>query len=214
LENDLSLLVGLTGGMGSGKTLASSFFHELGAYIIDADIICRKLVEPGQPALKEITDIFGEDIIDKSGNLNRKELGQLVFCDPNQREKLENILHPKVFECEKLEYNAICKINPKALVIVDAALLIESENHREMDRVIVINSDEKIRIQRILSRGKWNKNEVVARLKNQMSSTEKIKYADFVLDNNRDKMHLKEQVEILYANLCLLASENISKTTL
>ena len=210
----MSLLVGLTGGMGSGKTLASSFFHELGAYIIDADIICRKLVEPGQPALKEITDIFGEDIIDKSGNLNRKELGQLVFCDPNQREKLENILHPKVFECEKLEYNAICKINPKALVIVDAALLIESENHREMDRVIVINSDEKIRIQRILSRGKWNKNEVVARLKNQMSSTEKIKYADFVLDNNRDKMHLKEQVEILYANLCLLASENISKTTL
>ena len=210
----MSLLVGLTGGMGSGKTLASSFFHELGAYIIDADIICRKLVEPGQPTLKEITDSFGEDIIDKSGNLNRKELGQLVFCDPNQREKLENILHPKVFECEKLEYNAICKINPKALVIVDAALLIESGNHREMDRVIVINSDEKIRIQRILSRGKWNKNEVVARLKNQMSSTEKIKYADFVLDNNRDKMHLKEQVEILYANLCLLASENISKTTL
>ena len=94
----MSLLVGLTGGMGSGKTLASSFFHELGAYIIDADIICRKLVEPGQPALKEITDIFGEDIIDKSGNLNRKELGQLIFCDPNQREKLENILHPKVFE--------------------------------------------------------------------------------------------------------------------
>ena len=99
----MSLLVGLTGGMGSGKTLASSFFHELGAYIIDADIICRKLVEPGQPALKEITDSFGEDIIDKSGNLNRKELGQLVFCDPNEREKLENILHPKVFECEKLE---------------------------------------------------------------------------------------------------------------
>ena len=214
MENDLSLLVGLTGGMGSGKTLASSFFHELGAYIIDADIICRKLVEPGQPALKEIADSFGKDIIDKSGNLNRKELGQLVFCNSNQREKLENILHPKVFECEKLEYNAICKINPKALVIVDAALLIESENHREMDRVIVINSDEKIRIQRILSRGKWNNNEVVARLKNQMSSTEKIKYADFVLDNNRDKMHLKEQVEILYANLCLLASENISKTTL
>ena len=210
----MSLLVGLTGGMGSGKTLASSFFHEFGAYIIDADIICRKLVEPGKPALKEITDSFGKDIIDKSGNLNRKELGQLVFCDPNQREKLENILHPKVFECEKLEYNAICKINPKALVMVDAALLIESGNHREMDRVIVINSDEKIRIQRILSRGKWNKNEVVARLKNQMSSTEKIKYADFVLDNNRDKMHLKEQVEILYANLCLLASENISKTTL
>ena len=214
MENDLSLLVGLTGGMGSVKTLASSFFHELGAHIIDADIICRKLVEPGKPALKEIADSFGKGIIDKSGNLNRKELGQLVFCDPNQREKLENILHPKVFECEKLEYNAICKINPKALVIVDAALLIESGNHREMDRIIVINADEKIRIQRILSRGKWNNNEIVARLKNQMSITEKIKYADFVLENSREKIHLKEQVEFLYAKLCLLASENISKTTL
>ena len=100
------------------------------------------------------------------------------------------------------------------MVIVDAALLIESGNHREMDRVIVINSDEKIRIQRILSRGKWNNEEVAARLKNQMPSAEKIKYADFVLENSGGKMHLKEQVEFLYANLCLLASENISKTTL
>ena len=209
----MSLLVGLTGGMGSGKTLASSFFHELGAYIIDADIICRKLVEPGQPALKEIVDSFGKDIIDKSGNLNRKELGQLVFCDPNQREKLENILHPKVFECEKLEYKAICRINPKALVIVDAALLIESENHKNMDKVIVINADENIRIQRILSRGKWNHKEIVARLKNQMPNEEKIKYADFVLENSKDKRHLKEQVKKIYTNLCLLASENISKIT-
>ena len=74
MESDLSLLVGLTGGMGSGKTLASSFFHELGAHIIDADLICRKLVEPGQPALQEITDYFGKLIIDKSGNLNRNKL--------------------------------------------------------------------------------------------------------------------------------------------
>ena len=214
MENDLSLLVGLTGGMGSGKTLASSFFHELGAYIIDADIICRKLVEPGQPALKEIADSFGKDIIDKFGKLDRKKLGQLIFCDPNQKERLENILHPKVFECEKLDYKAICKINPKALVIVDAALLIESGNHKEMDKLIVINADEKVRIQRILSRGKWNYEEVIVRLKNQMPSAKKIKYADFVLENSMDKMHLKEQVEILHANLCLLASENISKTTL
>jgi len=211
LESDLSLLVGLTGGMGSGKTLASSFFHELGAHIIDADLICRKLVEPGQPALQEITDYFGKLIIDKSGNLNRNKLGQLVFCDSKKREKIENILHPKVFKVEKLNYKAICKINPKALVIVDAALLIESANYKEMDKVILINADEKIRIQRILSRGKWNHEEIVARLKSQMPNEEKIKYADFVLENSKDKTYLKEQVKNLYTKLCLLASENISK---
>ena len=209
----MSLLVGLTGGMGSGKTLASSFFHELGAHIIDADLICRKLVEPGQPALKEIADNFGKLIIDKSGNLNRNKLGQLVFCDSKKREKLENILHPKVFEVEKLNYKAICKLNPKALVIVDAALLIESANHKNMDKVIVINADEKIRIQRILSQGKWNHEEIVARLKNQMPNDEKIKYADFVLENSKDKKQLKEQVKKIYTNLCLLAPENISKIT-
>ena len=213
MESDLSLLVGLTGGMGSGKTLASSFFHELGAHIIDADLICRKLVEPGQPALQEITDYFGKLIIDKSGNLNRNKLGQLVFCDSKKREKIENILHPKVFKVEKLNYKAICKINPKALVIVDAALLIESANYKEMDKVILINADEKIRIQRILSRGKWNHEEIVARLKSQMPNEEKIKFADFVLENSKDKRHLKEQVKKIYTNLCLLASENISKTT-
>ena len=213
MEIDLSLLVGLTGGMGSGKTLASSFFHELGAHIIDADLICRKLVEPGQPALQEITDYFGKLIIDKSGNLNRNKLGQLVFCDSKKREKIENILHPKVFKVEKLNYKAICKINPKALVIVDAALLIESANYKEMDKVILINADEKIRIQRILSRGKWNHEEIVARLKSQMPNEEKIKYADFVLENSKDKTYLKEQVKNLYTKLCLLASENISKIT-
>ncbi|MED5353869.1 MAG: dephospho-CoA kinase, partial [Nitrospinota bacterium] len=114
---------------------------------------------------------------------------------------------------EKLNYKAICKINPKALVIVDAALLIESANYKEMDKVILIDADEKIRIQRILSRGKWKHEEIVARLKSQMPNEEKIKYADFVLENSKDKTYLKEQVKNLYTKLCLLASENISKIT-
>ncbi len=149
----MSLLVGLTGGMGSGKTLASSFFQELGAHILDADLICRKLVEPGQPALQEISDSFGKDIIDTSGNLDRKKLGQLVFCDSPKKDKLESILHPRVFEFEKNEYKTICQKNPKALVIVDAALLIESVYFKEMDKVIGVNSDEETRIKRILSLG-------------------------------------------------------------
>ena len=207
----MSLLVGLTGGMGSGKSLASTFFQELGAYIIDADLICRKLMEPGQPAMKEIFQKFGNDIIDNSGILNRKRLGQLIFYDSKKKKVLENILHPKVFEIEKFDYKSICKVNPEALVIVDAALLIESENYKNMDKIVVVVSDEKTRIKRILSRGKWNYDEVVARLKNQMKSEEKIKYADFILDNSKNKGHLKEQIKMLFTKLSILASENNSK---
>ncbi|MBC8282656.1 MAG: dephospho-CoA kinase, partial [Nitrospinae bacterium] len=98
---------------------------------------------------------------------------------------------------------------PKALVIVDAALLIESGNFKEMDKVIVVNSDEETRIKRILSRGEWSHDEVVARLKNQMPSEEKIKYADFVLENSIDKEELREQVKNLHTKLSLLASTNI-----
>ena len=100
----MSLLVGITGGMGSGKTLAAAIFLEFGAYILDADIICRKLVEPGQPAFKEISKSFGKNIINKFGNLDRKKLAQVIFSDSKKKKELENILHPRVFEFEKLEY--------------------------------------------------------------------------------------------------------------
>ncbi len=205
-------MVGLTGGMGSGKTLAASIFQDFGAHILDADLICRKLVEPGQPALKEISATFGEKIIDKFGRLDRKKLAQVIFGDLNKKNELENILHPRVFEVEKREYKTICQKYPKALVIVDAALLIESRNYKEMDKVIVINTDEKTQINRVIARSGWSHDEVVARIKNQMPIKEKIKYADFVLENSLDEAYLRNQVKKLYTELSLLAAENIEKT--
>jgi len=201
----LSLLVGLTGGMGSGKTLASSYFRNLGSYIIDADLICQKLVEPNQPAFNDIIVKFGHHIIDQLGNLNRKKLAELVFCDSVKRKELENILHPRVFDIEKKQYKNICKNDPNALVIVDAALLIESGNYKIMDKVVVISANEKIRIKRILSTSHWSYDEVIARLNNQMPSEEKIKYADFVLDNSLDKTHLNKQVNSLFTKLNSIA---------
>lgn len=205
----MSLLVGLTGGMGSGKTLAASMFHELGAHILDADLICRKLVEPGQPALKEISDKFGPNVLDESGGLDRKKLAELIFSDCNKKKELENILHPKVFEFEKLEYKTISQKHPKAVVIVDAALLIESGNYKEMDKVIVVNTDEQTQINRVLNRSGWNHEEVVLRIKNQMPSNEKIKYADYILENIGDETHLRKNIDDLYSKLSLLAKENV-----
>ncbi len=204
----MSLLVGITGGMGSGKTLAASIFHELGAHILDADVICRKLVEPGQPALKEISECFGKSIIDEFGNLDRKKLAQLIFYDPKKKNDLENILHPRVFEFENLEYKNISQKHPKALVMIDAALLIESGNYKKMDKVIVVKASKKTQIERVLTQSGWDHDEAVARMNNQMPITEKIKYADFVLDNSLDKASLRKKVKDLYIKLSFFAAKN------
>ena len=203
----MSLLVGVTGGMGSGKTLVAAIFLEFGAYILDADAICRKLVEPGQPALKEISESFGKTIVNKLGNLDRKKLAQVIFGDLKKKKELENILHPRVFEFEKLEYKNICQRDPKALVIIDAALLIESGNYMKMDKVIVVNTDRKTQIERVMGRTGWNWDEVVARIDNQMPIKEKIKYADFILDNFSDKISLRKKVKDLYEKLSFMALE-------
>ena len=203
----MSLLVGITGGMGSGKTLVAGNFLKFGAYILDADAICRKLVEPGQPALKEISESFGKTIIDEFGKLDRKKLAQVIFGDLKKKKELENILHPRVFEFEKLEYKNICQRDPKALVIIDAALLIESGNYMKMDKVIVVNTDRKTQIERVIDRTGWDRDEVVARIDNQMPIKEKIKYADFILDNFSDKISLRKKVKDLYEKLSFMALE-------
>ena len=213
MEQELSLLVGLTGGMGSGKTLAASFFKQLGAFILDADLICRKLVEPEQPAYREISENFGKEVFTASGNLDRKRLANIIFKNPQKKEILEGILHPKVFEIEELKYEAIRKKHPNAVVILDAALLIESGNYKKMDKVIVVNSDEKNRIDRIIARTQMSQDEVITRINNQMPSEEKVRYADFVLENLLDKDNLRSKVKDIHVKLSLLAKENVKKTT-
>ena len=197
----MSLLVGLTGGMGSGKSLAAKFFAEQGAQIIDADQISRDLVRPGQPALKEIVNSFGDSILDSDGKLNRVELAKIIFENTDKKSELEGILHPKVIKKEQEEYFNICANNPSAIVIIDAALLIESGNYKNVDKVIVVQSDEEQQVQRILSRGNQSYEQAIARIKNQMSFEEKSQYADFILDNRAQPEDLRRKVQELYAKL-------------
>jgi dephospho-CoA kinase len=197
----VSLLVGLTGGMGSGKSLAAKFFAEQGAHIIDADQLSRELVRPGQLALKEIVDVFGEFILDSSGNLDRDVLAKIIFEDTEKKSTLESILHPKVIVREQEEYLSISARDPSAIVIVDAALLIESGNYKNVDKVIVVQSREEQQVQRILSRGSQSYDQAVARIKNQMSFEEKSKYADYILDNQSQPEDLRQKVQEIYAKL-------------
>ena len=201
----MALMVGLTGGMGSGKSTVAEMFRELGAYIIDADKICRTLVEPDQPAWKEIVKNFGKDILLKDRTLNRAKLADIIFNDPNQKKNLEAILHPKVFAEERSVFEKITKKNPGALIIIDAALLIESGNHRKVNKVVVVASHTKTRIQRILDRSQFSREDIQRRIQSQMDLKEKIKVADYVLDNNAGLADLKNQVGALYKDLQFLA---------
>ena len=201
----MSVLVGLTGCMGAGKSLAASFFLKQGAYIIDADAICRELVKPGKPAWKEIYDTFGSEYFNPDDSLNRKKIAALIFENNNKRVALEAILHHRVFVEEKVRYHSYQKKYPNAVVIIDAALLIESGNHKITDRIIVINSNEELQIQRVIKRSTESRESVKKRLDQQMPLEEKLKYADYILYNESDQKYLKTQVFDLYLELLKLS---------
>ncbi len=132
----MGLLVGLTGTMGSGKSTTASILKKMGAFNIDADALCRDLVQPNRPAWKEVVQAFGEKILQGNDQeIDRGKLAQIVFNDKAKKKQLENILHPRVIKEEKKVAEQIFKDHPEAIVIVEAALLIESGNHRRMDKI-------------------------------------------------------------------------------
>ncbi len=191
----------MTGGIGSGKSTAAKMFKKKGAYILDADLICRELVEPGKPALREIQDHFGEKVIRQDGQLDRPELSRIVFDDPSKKKALEDILHPKVFEEEKNRYEVLRQKEGPVLVFVDAALLIESGNYRNMDKNIVVTCSDEERIERLLKRDTLTKEEILKRIKNQAPLSKKIKFADYVLENSHDIQSLELEIEKVYTEL-------------
>jgi len=197
----VSLLVGLTGSMGSGKTRAASLFRQLGAYTLDADAVCLALVKPREPAWREIVERFGNEILQADETLNRTELAKIVFTDPAKKRALESILHPRVFMEEQKFYNDIRSRQPDALVIIDAALLIESGNHKEMDKVIVVSCGQDEQIRRLLARGGWSREDIEKRLRSQMKVEDKIKLADYVIHNDGSLENLATQVESVFHEL-------------
>ena len=201
----MSILIGLTGNIGSGKSLAASYFKELGAYIIDADLISRQLVAPHQPAWKEIVDKFGDEYLNPDKTLNRSKLAVEVFQNHKKRHVLEVILHHRVIAEEKKIYSDHQKINPEAVVIIDSALLIESQNYKNVAKVIIVQSTQELQIQRVVKRDGQSRTSVKSRLETQMSLEEKLKYADYVIDNTRGRDLLKSQVNRLYSEFKSLA---------
>ena len=179
------LLVGLTGGIATGKSLVSEILRGLGAYIIDADKIAREVVEPQKPAWLEIVEFFGKDIINKDRTINRKRLGEIVFNDPLKKRKLEEIVHPRVIEEENRMLKEYLNIKPDGIVIIDAALLIEAGSHKRVDKLIVVYADKETQTKRLMERDGLSRTDAEKKIASQLPLDKKVKMADFVIDNSK-----------------------------
>jgi dephospho-CoA kinase len=199
------LRVGLTGGIATGKTTVSQLFVQCGAHLIDADVLARKAVAPGQPALREIVASFGPGMLAANGTLNRDRVADIVFKDLRQRARLEAIIHPYVFAQEERRCQEIVAKDPHAVVIFDAALLIETGAYKNKDRVIVVTADEPTQLSRLMSRNNLTDAQARERIGAQMPLSEKIKVADYVIDGTLPIEQLAEEATRIYRLLKQLA---------
>ncbi len=198
------LLVGLTGGIAGGKTVVAGEFLRLGAYVIDADKLAHQVMQPGEPAYGSIVDCFGPRILTENQEIDRAKLGDLVFTDKELLDKLNKIVHPLVLQEEKKRIARITEQDSKAIIVLDVPLLIEVSHHKDMDRVIVVTVTLDKQIQRLLKKGLTNPK---ARIAAQLPLAEKLKYADFVIDNNGSLEQAYLQVRDIFSQLKNIAND-------
>jgi len=189
-------VLGLTGGIGSGKSMVASMFTQLGADVIDADQLAREVVEPGQPALKEIATAFGKDILLPDGRLNRGKLGRIIFADPVARGTLNAITHPRIRE--RMDAEIAARRSRPGVLVVDIPLLYENHRTRAVEAVIVVWVDQKTQLRRLNERGGLTVEEARKRIAAQMPLDEKRARADVVIDNSGSRENTRRQVEAIY----------------
>jgi dephospho-CoA kinase len=195
------LLVGLTGGIATGKSTVSAMFRALGCVIIDADLLAREVVEPGEPALADIVRDFGSGILTSDGRLDRQALGAVVFGDAARRQRLEAITHPRIRERFARRLESLADERFDGIVIFDAAVIVESGNWKTMDRLVVVVADDATQIARLQARDGISREEALRRIGSQMPLSEKAKLAHYVIDNSGDRAATEAQVRNVYAAL-------------
>lgn len=204
MEHKSMLIVGLTGGIASGKSTVGRIFRDQGVSVICADDLARKVVEPGSPGLEEIEKAFGRGVLDAHGRLDRAAMAQIVFQDPRARNLLESIVHPAVVK----EKERILKELENAghdIAVVDVPLLYESSWKGNFDLIIVTYAPRKVQEQRLVLRDNMSHEEALARLDAQMDIEEKKRLADRVIDNTGDPEETRRQVENLLKELRIIA---------
>lgn len=195
------LYVGLTGGIASGKSQVSKLFAQCGAHIIDADALAHRAIEPDSAGWKRIVETFGEEILDPDGRIDRARLGRIVFEDAEKRGWLNAIVHPTVFaEAERMR-REIGRREPEAIVIFDAALLIETGAHELMDKVILVTADRRTQLKRLVERDRLSRAAAEQRIAAQLPLTAKKRHADYLVDGAQPLDAIAAQVRKIYDEL-------------
>ncbi|MCG7335485.1 dephospho-CoA kinase [Sporosarcina sp. ACRSM] len=190
------MIIGLTGSIASGKSTVSTMLKRKGFPIVDADEIARQVVEPGSPVLTEISQAFGQEVLQADGSLNREKLGELIFNDKEKRLQLNGIIHPAIRK-EMLRQKEEWLASGAKTVIMDIPLLFESKLQSLVDKIIVVSVTPEIQKERLIARNVLSEEEADARIQSQMPVKEKEKEADAVLYNNHTVEQTEEQLERL-----------------
>jgi len=189
-------VLGLTGGIGSGKSMVAQMFARLGAVVIDADLLAREVVEPGQPALEEIAATFGPDVLLPDGRLDRAKLADIIFADPVERAKLDAITHPRIRA--RMDEEIKARRSGPGVLIVDIPLLYENDRSYSVERVIVVWVDPQTQLRRIRQRDGLSTEAAGQRIAAQMPLEAKRARADHVIDNSGTREDTRRQVEAIY----------------
>jgi dephospho-CoA kinase len=199
--------VGLTGGLATGKSFVARIFAELGAYVLKADELGHRLLRRGETAYELVVALFGPGILDGDQQIDRKKLGALVFEDPEALKKLNSIIHPAVFAYEKLWLDEIESRDPRAIAVVEAAILIETGNYKSFDCLVVTWCPEHLQMERALTRGQATEAEVRRRLARQLPADEKLKFANFVIDTSGSLAETEARARATFGKLVTLEQE-------
>lgn len=194
-------VVGLTGGIATGKSTVAGILKAAGAMIIDADDIARKVVKKDTPAYKQVVGAFGPAILQTDDEIDRKKLGDIVFNDTSQKEILNAIIHPRVMKETERQLNRISEDQPDELVIVDVPLLFETNMQADFRKVILVYAPEYLQLERLMARNAFSEAEAIARIRAQMPIEAKRKLADFVIDNSGNLDATRKQALKLYRQL-------------
>ena len=191
------MILGITGSIATGKSLVSKFFVDLGAHLIDWDVLGHEVMQPKKEAWKGIMEYFGKDVLNEDSTINREVLGRLVFNKPNKLSRLNEIVHPEIMKVDQRLVKEIRGKTPYALIVKEIALMSERGKRLLVDKAVVVCSSEENQIKRLAERG-ISEEEAKLRIRAQLPIAEKLKLADFVINNDGTKEETKRQVEIIY----------------
>ncbi len=199
------LLVGLTGGIASGKTVVSNRLRDLGAHVIDADDISKAVMVPHTECWKKLVESFGKQILKKDSSIDRKILASVIFDDPVKRKHLNTIVHPEITKMINLQVKRIKAECPDAIIIIEAALLIETGTYKEYEKLIVVYSREELQEERMITRDGITRAEARKRIDAQWPIVKKMKVADYLIQNEGSLEQLSKDTDRLFVSLRTLS---------